>query len=79
MSLDLDVIYNEDCLEGMKRIPDKSIDLVVTDPFLGSDTTCVEAVNTNRHYIGFESKSKNYDIACQRLDEVEGNSQCFTS
>ncbi|MDN6840435.1 MAG: site-specific DNA-methyltransferase, partial [Tetragenococcus halophilus] len=25
-------IYNEDCLEGMKRIPDKSIDLIVTDP-----------------------------------------------
>lgn len=26
------VIYNEDCLEGMKRMPDKSVDLVVTDP-----------------------------------------------
>ncbi len=25
-------IYNEDCLEGMKKIPDKSIDLIVTDP-----------------------------------------------
>lgn len=25
-------IYNEDCLEGMKRIPDKSVDLVVTSP-----------------------------------------------
>ena len=30
--LDVDVIYNEDCLKGIKRIPDKSIDLVVTDP-----------------------------------------------
>ena len=28
----LNTIYNEDCLEGMKRIPDKSVDLVVTDP-----------------------------------------------
>ena len=28
----LNTIYNEDCLEGMKRIPDESIDLVVTDP-----------------------------------------------
>jgi site-specific DNA-methyltransferase (adenine-specific) len=26
------VIYNEDCLEGMKRIPDNSIDLTVTSP-----------------------------------------------
>lgn len=30
--MELDVIYNEDCLEGMKRIPDGSIDLIVTDP-----------------------------------------------
>ena len=28
----LNTIYNEDCLEGMKRIPDESIDVVVTDP-----------------------------------------------
>lgn len=28
-------IYNEDCLEGMKRIPDASIDLIVTDPPYG--------------------------------------------
>ena len=27
----LNTIYNENCLEGMKRIPDESIDLVVTD------------------------------------------------
>ena len=30
--LELNRIYNEDCLEGMKRIPDGSVDLVVTDP-----------------------------------------------
>ena len=30
--LELNKIYNEDCLEGMKRIPDKSIDLIVTSP-----------------------------------------------
>ena len=28
----LNKIYNEDCLEGMKRIPDGSVDLIVTDP-----------------------------------------------
>ena len=28
----LDTIYNEDCLQGMKRIPDWSIDLTVTSP-----------------------------------------------
>ena len=30
--MELDIIHNEDCLEGMKRIPDESIDLIVTDP-----------------------------------------------
>ena len=30
--MDLNKIYNEDCLEGMKDIPDSSIDLIVTDP-----------------------------------------------
>ena len=31
MSLDLNKIYNEDCLEGMKRIADKSIDMILCD------------------------------------------------
>ena len=30
--MELNKIYNEDCLEGMKDIPDSSIDLIVTDP-----------------------------------------------
>jgi len=28
----LDVIYNQDCLEGMKRLPDECIDLIACDP-----------------------------------------------
>jgi len=28
----LNQIFNEDCLEGMKRIPDGSIDCIITDP-----------------------------------------------
>ncbi len=44
---------------------------VVLDPFMGSGSTCVAAVNTNRHYIGFELDEKYFDIACQRLDEAE--------
>ncbi len=30
--IELNKIYNEDCLEGMKDIPTESIDLIVTDP-----------------------------------------------
>ena len=29
--MELNKIYNEDCLEGMKRIPDGSVDLIATD------------------------------------------------
>ena len=30
--MELNKIYNEDCIEGMKNISDNSIDLIVTDP-----------------------------------------------
>ena len=29
--IELDKIYNEDCLEGMKRIPDGSVDAIICD------------------------------------------------
>lgn len=29
--IELDKIYNEDCLEGMKKIPNRSIDCIITD------------------------------------------------
>ncbi|HPD33995.1 MAG TPA: site-specific DNA-methyltransferase, partial [Candidatus Kapabacteria bacterium] len=32
MELDTNKIYNIDCIEGMKIIPDNTIDLVITDP-----------------------------------------------
>lgn len=37
--MELDIIYNEDCIDGMKSIPDESIDLIVTDPPYGIDLT----------------------------------------
>lgn len=33
--IELNKIYNEDCLETMKRMEDKSVDLVLTDPPYG--------------------------------------------
>ena len=45
---------------------------VVLDCFMGSGTTPVACVNTHRHYIGYEIDDNYFDIACQRLDEVEG-------
>lgn len=44
---------------------------VVCDPFLGSGTTAIAAVNTGRHYIGYEIDPGYFQICCDRLDEVE--------
>jgi DNA modification methylase len=33
--IELNTVYNEDCLETMKRMADKSVDLVLTDPPYG--------------------------------------------
>lgn len=44
---------------------------IVLDNCMGSGSTCVAAVNTNRHYIGFELEEKYFSIACKRLDEAE--------
>lgn len=49
---------------------------IVLDPFLGSGTTAIAAVKTNRHYIGFELDPTYYDIACRRLDEAEAAVKC---
>lgn len=35
--MELNTIHNEDCLETMKRMADKSVDLVLTDPPYGID------------------------------------------
>lgn len=43
MKIELDNIYNMDCLEGMKHIPDGSVDCVVTDcPYLIVGGGCSE-------------------------------------
>ena len=47
--MELNKIYNEDCLQGMKRIPDGTIDLIVTDPpYSFKDTTGAGFFGTER-------------------------------
>jgi site-specific DNA-methyltransferase (adenine-specific) len=42
---------------------------LVLDPFLGSGTTAVAAVESNRHYIGYELDAEYIDIAERRIKE----------
>lgn len=43
---------------------------IVLDNCMGSGSTCVAAVNTNRHYIGFELNEKYFQIAEMRIREA---------
>lgn len=40
---------------------------VVLDPFCGSGTTCLSAVKSDRHYIGYDIEEKYIDLANERL------------
>lgn len=75
--------YQRDCLKSnlhptqkpLKLCEDliktfSNIDGTVLDNCMGSGTTCVAAVNTNRHYIGFELEEYYFNIAKQRIDEA---------
>jgi site-specific DNA-methyltransferase (adenine-specific) len=44
----------------------------VLDPTMGSGTTGVACVNTNRNFIGIERDEKYYDVATTRIDESIG-------
>lgn len=51
--MDLDVIYNEDCYKGIKKIPDKSIDLIYTDPpYDIGDSRCTGLFRNRGHKNG---------------------------
>jgi predicted methyltransferase len=41
---------------------------LILDPFLGSGTTAVACIKTNRHYIGIELSQEYCNIAQQRVD-----------
>jgi site-specific DNA-methyltransferase (adenine-specific) len=41
---------------------------VILDNCIGSGTTAIACMNTNRNYIGFELDKKYYDTACDRIE-----------
>lgn len=49
---------------------------VVLDNCMGSGSTCVAAINTNRRYIGFELDQNYFDIAEKRIKEAEREKIC---
>ena len=50
---------------------------IVLDPFLGSGTTGVAAVQMGRDFIGIEREPKYFDIACRRIDQAQRQADLF--
>lgn len=42
----------------------------ILDPFMGSGTTGVACIRTERHFIGIEKEPKYFDIACKRIADA---------
>lgn len=49
----------------------------ILDPFMGSGTTGVAAVQMGRKFIGIERDSDYFDIACKRIDEAVRQPRLF--
>ena len=46
---------------------------VVLDPFCGSGTTCIAALKTNRHYVGFDINEEYVNLAKDRISALLSN------
>jgi site-specific DNA-methyltransferase (adenine-specific) len=50
---------------------------LILDPFMGSGTTGVAAVQMGRDFIGIEREPKYFDIACRRIEEAQKQDDLF--
>ena len=49
----------------------------ILDPFMGSGTTGVAAVQMGRDFIGIEREAKYFDIACRRIEQAQRQGDLF--
>jgi len=49
----------------------------ILDPFMGSGTTGVAAIQLGRNFIGIEREPKYFDIACKRIEQAVAQGQLF--
>jgi site-specific DNA-methyltransferase (adenine-specific) len=51
---------------------------MIVDPFLGSGTTGVAAVQMGRQFIGIEASPVFFDIACRRIEDAQRQGSLFS-
>lgn len=75
-------LYNGDCLEEMKNLPDNSVDSIVTDPpygisFMGSGSTGKAAMLEGFRFIGIELDPDYIQIAEARIKFADPADEVF--
>jgi len=50
----------------------------ILDPFMGSGTTGVAAVDLGRAFVGIERETAYFDIACRRIEQAHQQPRLFT-
>lgn len=64
-----DIIHYSDCVEGMKKLPNESIDLIIADPPFGINFNGKESVyNRKNEYVvdGYNEIKENYDVFSEK-------------
>lgn len=61
----------------MKFSIEKTKGGTILDPFMGSGTTGVAAVQMGRKFIGIEREPKYFDIACKRIEDAQRQGDMF--
>lgn len=49
----------------------------ILDPFMGSGTTGVAAIERGKSFIGIEREKAYFDIACRRIEQAQAQAQLF--
>ena len=79
---DSDITSDHPCPKPLKswtRLVERASLLgdIVLDPFMGSGTTGVAAIQLGRKFIGIEREEKYFDIACRRIELAAKQGQLF--
>ena len=61
----------------MQRVITLTDPQTILDPFMGSGTTGVAAMQMGRSFVGIEREQKYFDIACQRIEQAQKQADFF--
>lgn len=64
-------------IDLMRHLVSRCTDEVVIDPFMGSGSTGVAAVQMGKRFIGIEIDERYFDIACKRIEDAQRQGDMF--